>query len=87
MMTLPGKVIAKVIYTYPSGLTQEHTLVKGQYKHYHLRQEGSRPIKAECFGEISDDFLYKSLRFSLHPIRREIVVNGKVLESIDPDRE
>jgi hypothetical protein len=77
---------SKVVYTYPSGATQELEILPRMYRHHGIRLEGTRPIKAEVFGEISDEFLYRSLRFSLHPVHRLLIVNGKILEDIDSDR-
>ncbi len=75
-----------IVYTYPCGTTRKLEIPPSAYRHYGLRCKGNRPIKAEVTGEISDEFLYKSLCYSLHPLRRLIIVNGKVIEDRDPDR-
>ena len=71
--------MSQVIYTYPDNIEVTKEIHPNAHKTYGDKVNGSRPIKAEILGEVSDEFLYKHLRYVLNPRKRIIIHNGKTI--------
>lgn len=72
-------IYAKFIY--PDGFVEEKSIPGNVHKFYGIKHAGTRPIKVEIMCETSiNDFMLKSLLYALHPINREIIINGASLD-------